>query len=75
MITHNITSPIEIDNLFDYIKELKIDITKPPYTDYKIMLLDDLKNGYPLERTLNPLLSSIPQDKKIPIRNFIEGTI
>ena len=75
MVEHNINSPIEIYNLFDYIKELGINIEKSPYSDYKIMLLDDLKNGFPLERNLNPLLSTIPQDKKIQIKNFIEGKI
>ncbi len=76
-----ITSPIQVSYLFEYLRELNIDIDGS--STFKALLLEDIKNKNSLpdykasiQNTLNALLSNIREDdKKQIIKDYIDNKI
>ena len=73
-IKYSLSNSTDISNLFEYIHEMNIDITKEPYPTFKSLLKEDMSYTT-IEKTLKQLLLELPQEKRQQMQNFIEGKI
>ena len=76
---HSITTIIDIQYLFEYIRDLGLDYNE--YEEYRLMLLEDInnKNELPdfqesIRKVLNALILNISDiSKQNKVKNFIEN--
>ena len=78
---HNITVLVDVNHLFEYMKDLKLNLYE--YEDYRQMLTEDIKNKNKLpnfnvsvRKILNALVADITDNnKQEKIKNFLQNEV
>ena len=78
---HNITALVDVNHLFEYMKDLKLNLNK--YEDYRQMLVQDIQNKNELpnfnesvRKILNALVTNITDNnKQEKIKKFLQNEV